>query len=341
MRIAGRQIGPGEPPYIVAEIGVNHDGSVQKAIELVQAAKDAGADAVKLQLYETDRLLSKAAKLAAYQKESGASDPFEMLRRLEMSADDMEPIVAYAHAAGLQAVVSIFSVELVPLAEELKFDAYKTASPDIINRPLIEAMMSTRKPLLLSTGAASASEVADATEWLGGHPHIMLHCVSAYPTPDDRAALAARIALSRINPRALGYSDHTQSLDTGALAVASGACLLERHITYDRSAPGPDHAASLDPQGFAEYVRLVHRAAKMCGHAEKRVLDVEQDVRNVSRQSLTATADLPAGHLLHSEDITIKRPGTGISPARLQSIIGRRLARRVEADMPICEEDLA
>ena len=340
MRIADRQIGPTEPPYVIAEIGVNHDGAVQRAIELVEAARGAGADAVKLQLYETDRLLSKAAKLAAYQKESGASDPFEMLRSLELSAADMEPIVAYAHAAGLQAIVSIFSVELVEKAEELKFDAYKTASPDIINRPLIEAMMATHKPLLLSTGAATASEVADATEWLGGHPHIMLHCVSAYPTPDDRAALAARIALSRVNFNALGYSDHTQSIDTGALAVASGVCLLERHITYDRSAPGPDHAASLDPERFAEYVSLVHRAARMCGQAEKRVLDVEQDVRQVSRQSLTSTRDLPAGHVLHPEDLTIKRPGTGISPARMNSTIGRRLARRVEADIPISEEDL-
>lgn len=341
MRIANRRVTPTEPPYIIAEIGVNHDGSVEKALELTEAARNAGADAVKLQLYRTDLLLSKAARLAAYQQESGAKDPFAMLKAMEFGPQDMEPVVARAHSLGLAAIVSIFSVELVEVAERLMFDAYKTASPDIINRPLIEAMMATRKPLLLSTGAASEAEVTDASDWLGDHPHIMFHCISAYPTPDDQAALAGRLALGRINPNALGYSDHTQSLDTGAMAVANGACLLERHLTYDRNACGPDHHASLDPPGLAEYVRLAHRAWRMCGPAEKRVLDVEQDVRDASRQSLTSSRALPAGHVLSRQDLTIKRPGTGLSPARLNATIGRRMARPVEADMPIVEEDLA
>jgi N,N'-diacetyllegionaminate synthase len=341
MNIGERQIGPDHPPYIIAEIGVNHDGSVERAIELVDAAARAGADAIKLQLFETDRLLSRAAKLAAYQRRSGADDPFDLLRRVELPAQQMRPIVERAHRGGVQAMVSIFSVELVPEADALPFDAFKTASTDIINRPLIESMRGTGRPLFVSTGAATLEEVRDAASWLEGHPYVFLHCVSSYPTPDDDAALGGRIAMLDVSPRAIGYSDHTRSVDTGALAVAGGARVLEKHLTYDRGAAGPDHAASLDPDGFAEYVRLAHRAFRMVGPIEKCVTDAERDVRCVSRQSLTTTRDLSAGQVIERSDLTIKRPGTGISPACLEHVLGQRLARTVEADMPLTEDALA
>jgi N-acetylneuraminate synthase/N,N'-diacetyllegionaminate synthase len=341
MKIGDRAIDLDYPPFIIAEIGVNHDGSVDRAVELTDAARRAGADAVKLQLYRTDLLLSKAAKLAAYQQRSGADDPFRMLRALELSAEKMTPIVERAHRNGLAAIVSIFSVELVAEAERLPFDAYKTASPDIINRPLIEVMLATGKPLILSTGAATAKEVNRAAKWLGEHPYLLMHCVSGYPTPDENAALGGRIAMHNENPRALGYSDHTTSVDTGALAVAGGACLLEKHLTYDRNARGPDHAASLEPHDLAEYVRQAQRAGKMRGPIEKAVSEIEHDVWNLSRQSLTSMRDLPAGHKLKRNDLTAKRPGTGLSPARLDEVIGRKLARAIEADMPLTEDHLA
>ena len=329
------------PPYIIAELGVNHDGSVDRAMELVTAAKQAGADAIKLQLFETDRLLSKAAKLAAYQVDSGADDPFKMLRSLELSVDQMAPIVKSAHEHNLHAIVTVFSVELVEPANRLNWDAYKTASPDLINRPLIEAMLATRRPLLISTGASTLEEIRQTKSWLSQHPHIFMHCVSAYPTPDACITLAVRSAMGSVDPNVIGFSDHTTAVDTGAIAVATGARVLEKHLTYDRSAFGPDHATSLDPAGFAEYVRLSHRAFSMLGEPRKRVLEIEQDVREVSRQSITSVRDLPIGHAIARQDLTIKRPGTGISPARLQAVIGRRVRRPVEADMPLVEEDLA
>ncbi len=341
MRIGNRKIGADSPPYVIAEIGVNHGGDIDQAIAMTDAAQRAGADAVKLQLFEAERLLSKAARLADYQKDSGAVDPLQMLRALEMSIDDMSRVVERAHRGGLHAIVSIFSVEFVDKAERLSFDAYKTASTDIINRPLIEAMMNTGKPLIISTGAASSDEVAQATNWLGEHPHLLMHCVSSYPTPDDDATLAGREALMVLNPRALGYSDHTTAVDTGALAVAGGACLLEKHFTHDRNARGPDHAASLDPDGLAEYVRLAQRAWKMRGSVTKQILPIERDVRSVSRQSIVTKRDLQSGHVLRREDLTIKRPGTGISPAKLQETIGRRIAKAIEADLPLTEEHLA
>jgi sialic acid synthase SpsE len=341
MKIGKRPIDPDHPPYVIAEIGVNHDGSLDRAISLVDAAARAGADAIKVQLFEAKRLLGRAACVAGYQRRAGASDPFELLAPLELDAAALDDVIARAHAADLHAIVSVFSVELVARAASLPFDAFKTASPDIVNRPLIETLAATGRPLLLSTGAAALDEVADAAGWLAGHPHVLMHCVSSYPTPDDEAALAGRLALTEVDPSALGYSDHTTSLDTGALAVAGGACILEKHLTWNRGADGPDHAASLEPDGLAEYVRLAHRAWRMRGPVAKGVADIERDVRTASRQSLTAMRALPADHVLTRADLTIKRPGTGLSPALLRAVEGRRLAKAIEADMPLTEDHLA
>ena len=167
-----------------------------------------------------------------------------------------------------------------------------------------------------------------------------MQCVSAYPAPDECAALAGRAAMESINPRALGYSDHTLAVDTGGLAVAAGACALEKHLTLDRAGAGPDHASSLDPGQFGRYVALAHRAWRMLGEPAKRVLPIERDVREASRQSLTTARPLAEGAVLRADDLKIKRPGTGITPARLAETVGRRLARAVDANTPLCEDDL-
>ncbi len=340
LKVGDRCIGPDEPPYVIAELGVNHDGSLQRGLELVDAAHDAGADAIKLQWFEAGRLLSRSARLAGYQARSGAADPLGMLKALELRGEQLEPLVERAHGHGRHAIVTIYSVDLIEQARTLPFDAYKTASPDVVNRPLIEALITTARPLFVSTGTATLDEVRRVSTWLSDHPHVLLHCVSAYPTPDECAALAGRAAMEAIDPNALGYSDHTTALDTGALAVAAGARVLEKHLTHDRRAPGPDHAVSLDPQGFRQYVTLAHRAYWMLGPPRKEPLSIEADVREASRQSLTTTRDLPADHVLTAGDLTIKRPGTGIEPGRILETVGRSLARAVEADRPLAEDDL-
>lgn len=340
IRIGERLIGPGEPPYVIAELGVNHDGDRAVAIELVAAAKEAGADAVKLQWFEAAKLLSRSAGLAAYQRASGAADPFSMLAALELDAVALSEIVAAAHAMGLHAIVTIFSLDHVGAAGEIPFDALKSASPDLVNRPLLEALAATGRPLLVSTGAASAAEVAAAASWLGDVPHLFMHCVSAYPAPEECAALAGLAAMRAITPRALGYSDHTTALDTGALAVAAGAVLLEKHLTLDPRRPGPDHAVSLGPADLRRYVDAARRAWRMLGPPLKRVLEIELEVRETCRQSLTAARDLGAGCVLRASDLQIRRPGTGIGPAYLEVIVGRRLRRAVAAGAPLREEDL-
>lgn len=367
MRIGSREIGEGHPPYIIAEIGVNHDGSAARALELTRLAAEAGADAVKFQLFEADRLMSRAAKLAVYQKAAGESDPIEMLRRLELSIDELAPCVAEAHRLGIHAIVSVFSVELVEVAERLPWDAYKTASPDIINRPLLDALASTGRPLIVSTGASTMEEIRRAVGWLDASRArlAVLQCVSSYPTPFEHAELGGITALHEALPGLpIGYSDHTPDDATGLEAVRLGACMLEKHFTDDTRAKGPDHGASLDPRGMWVYVQN-SRAGEWLPRLDtggltsaladavrvaltsppgvvkvKRVLPIEQDVRTVSRQSLTTTRALAAGHVLTREDLTIKRPGTGLAPYTMSTVIGRRMRREVEGDMPLSPGDL-
>jgi N,N'-diacetyllegionaminate synthase len=385
MKIGAQAIGDHEPPYVIAELGVNHDGSLEVALDLVRAAASAGADAVKLQYFRTDLLMSRAAKLAAYQHAAGETDPVSMLRRLEFPLAHMERAVSLAHQLGLHAIVTVFSTELVSEAESVAFDAYKTASPDLINRPLLDALAATGKPLVVSTGASTLQEVGRALNWLrGSHERLaLLQCVSAYPTPIEQNGILGMRAIADIFPGAVGYSDHTTDVRTGSAAVTLGAALLEKHLTHDRAAQGPDHAASLDPAQFAEYVEMCNDAWKveqakrdilrnlrgsrkkgakrLLAEAEeafgdmqslsdspdrtvpivKEVLPIERDVRTVSRQSVVSRRALPAGAVLTRDDLTIKRPGTGIPPAEISGVVGRILARPVEEDMPLTFDDLA
>jgi len=351
MNIGTREIGSGKPVYIIAELGVNHDGSVERALDLVDAAAEAGADAIKLQYFEADRLMSRAAKLAAYQKAAGESDPIEMLRRLELSLDGMARIIERAHGRNIHAIVTVFSVELVEAAQTFAWDAYKSASPDIIHRPLLEAMAATGKPLIVSTGASTEEEILRAREWLGASARerrlAFLQCVSSYPTRDEDASLGGIAALARLDIGGIGYSDHTTRVDTGHFAVALGASILEKHLTSDRAAQGPDHSASLDAGGFATYCSMARRRDRasaaeidLIGPREKRVLDCETDVRTVSRQSVVATADIPKGTRITREMLTFKRPGIGIAPFRVGEVLDRTAARAIAGDTLISPEDL-
>lgn len=344
MHIAGKNIEPG--PYIIAEIGVNHDGSLARALTLTDLAADAGADAIKLQYFRAELLLSAASRLAAYQEAAGEHDPCAMLTRLQLDLDALNAVIQQAHRRNLHAIVTVFSLELVDEARALSWDAFKTASPDIVHRPLLDAIARDGRPMIVSTGASAMDEVQRAVEWLRpAHDRLaLLQCVSSYPAP--HACLEGIGALAHMTGLPTGYSDHTDRVDTGARAVAAGACVLERHITDDRRRTGPDHAASLEPNDFAEYVRLARSASRPSQPPRqppetKRVLPCEQDVRNVSRQSIVTRRRLNAGEPLRRDDLTFKRPGTGLPPFRINEIIGCALVRSIEADMPLCEQDLA
>ncbi|MFO0827421.1 MAG: N-acetylneuraminate synthase family protein [Phycisphaerales bacterium] len=335
--IEGRVIGGTTQPYVIAEIGVNHDGDVNRGRELVHAAREAGADAVKFQLFDADLLMSADGLLAAYQASHGATDPRAMLRELQLSPHAMAELCAEARRFGLHPIVTVFSVQLVADAERMHVAAYKSASPDIVNRPLLEAMTATGRPLIVSTGAAELDEVRRTAAWLTGRPVAWLQCVSSYPTPPEHASLRGIADIAGATGGVVGYSDHTGDIDVGALAVAAGAAILEKHLTYDRRARGPDHEASLDPRQFESYVRAVRRAAAIMG-AGKHVLHIERDVRNVSRQSLVAARELKRGDRISAADLTVKRPGSGIAPWRLDEIVGRTMARDLGRDRVLTED---
>lgn len=343
MNIAGRTLGNGAPALIIAEIGVNHDGDADRAHELVDAAADAGADAVKVQFFRADLLLGAAPVLAAYQQTAGETDARAMLQRLELSNAALASIAVHARERGVLPVCTVFTPELVDEAEGMGFDAYKAASPDLVNRLLIDRLVQSGRPLILSTGAADLSEVERAVGWVetARERTALMHCVSAYPTPEEDATLGAVRVLRDRFALPAGYSDHTECVDTGAFAVAAGACLLEKHLTHSRAAPGPDHRSSIEPDEFARYVALVRRAERLLGADDKDVRLIEGDVRAAARQSLSLRRAVSSGEILTHAALTTRRPGDGLPAWAPECALGRRAVRDLEAGAALTEEDLA
>ena len=334
LKIESKVIGAGWPTFIVAEIGVNHDGSVNRAIELVRVAASCGADAVKLQVFRAALLMHASSGFAQYQKgRTTAESPADMLRRYELSAEDVRKVVAAARELKLIPLATPFSPSDMDVITGLRLPAVKVASPDLVNRPLLDRIAGYGRPMLLSTGAASMEEVATSARWLQEWDarYALLHCVSGYPTPAEHANLCWIGELAGRFDVPIGYSDHTTEVPAGAYAVAAGATIVEKHLTYDRSAKGPDHAASADAQQFTRYVKQIREAERLRGTPGKRVLEIEQDVRRVSRQSLVVCRDMHTGEVLREEDLTVQRPGTGMPAAMISQAIGRRVTRPLRA----------
>lgn len=342
--IANRTVAPGQPTLIIAEIGVNHDGSLSRALDLVDHAAAAGADAVKLQIFRADALMHPTGMFAEYQQQRCAeADPRQMLRRYELPDDAIAAIVQRIRSRNLIPLATPFSLSDVDIIARLDLPAVKIASPDLVNLPLLLRASSLGKPLLISTGAADIEEVAQTVRWLGewSARFALLHCISSYPTPASDANLCWISGFSQRFGVIVGFSDHTTELMAGALAVITGASIVEKHLTYDRAAPGPDHSASADPAQFAEYVRAIRTAEQMKGYPKKRVLPVEEDVRRVSRQSLVLARTLKAGEALGEDDIVTQRPGTGIPAAALPLVLGRHAAKPISAGTMLAWEMLA
>jgi N,N'-diacetyllegionaminate synthase len=332
--IAGRSIGPGKPTFVIAEVGVNHDGDVQKAIELAKIAAACGADAVKLQVFRAASLMHPSCQLAEYQKGRVAeTDAIEMLRRYELTREQLRAVVKAIVDLKLIPLATPFSPSDLDTVAALRLPAIKIASPDLVNRPLLYEAAQLGKPLLVSTGAATLAEVRTTVGWLDEQfaQYALLHCVSSYPVPTADAHLGWIGELDRAFGAPVGYSDHTTHPMAGALASAAGACVVEKHLTYDRTARGPDHAASADPQQFERYVRLIRDADTLRGLPGKCVLPGEQDVRTVSRQSLVLRRTMRAGETIQPNDLTVQRPGTGVPAAKWAEVIGRTVKQDLMA----------
>jgi sialic acid synthase SpsE len=343
MRIGTRQIGRDCPTYVIAEIGVNHDGSLERALELVRACADAGAGAVKFQSFDPTDLVTERAPLADYQRRAGAgvSSQLEMLAPLALTVEQLARLAACCAELGVDFLSSPFDLENGRRLAELGVPAIKVASGELTNLQLLSGLAALGRPLLISTGMGTLEDIARAVEAVGDTPAALLHCVSSYPTPPEQANLRAIQTLQRLFPeRVVGYSDHCLGIEVSLAAVALGASVLERHVTYDRAAAGPDHAISLLPGELAELIRRTRLVESALGSGEKKPQQAELNTMAVARRSLIATRRIQTGEQITAADVAAKRPANGLSPARLSELLGRPATRTIELDEPFTEADL-
>jgi len=334
LRIGTRAVGPGQPCFIIAEAGVNHNGDLDLAKRLIDAARMAGAEAVKFQTFAADRLVTPDAPKTEYQKltTGSAETQLEMLRRLELPAEAHGPLMEYCKRRGLLFLSTPFDEECADMLEALQVGAYKVSSGELTNLPLLAHIARKGKPLIVSTGMASLGEVetAVATVRDAGNPALaLLHCVSNYPAAPQDVNLRAMRTLELAFGRPVGYSDHTMGIEVSIAAVALGACIIEKHFTVDRSLPGPDHQASLVPDELAALVRGIRNTEAALGDGCKRPAMSEANTAAAARRSLVAARDLPAGIQLTDDLLALRRPGTGLPPSARPYVVGRKLRRAV------------
>ncbi len=341
-----RRIGAGEPVFIVAEAGVNHNGDAALARRLVDAAAECGADAVKFQTFSVDALLTREAPKAGYQLETTGSGESQrdMLARLTLGAEMLAELGERAAKRGLVFFSTPFDETSVDVLETLGVALFKVPSGEITNLPLLRHVAGKGRPVIVSTGMATMEEVEEAVRTIreaGDPPLALLHSLSAYPAPAGEVNLRAMDALAARFGCPVGYSDHTLGIEIAVAAVARGAAIVEKHLTLDTSLPGPDHRASLAPLELRAMVQAIRRVQSALGDGVKRAMPSEIDTRRVARKSLVAVRALRTGERIAAGDVTSKRPGTGISPAELPRVLGLRLTRDVAADEVISWEALA
>jgi sialic acid synthase SpsE len=334
-----------QPCLVIAEAGVNHDGDVGRACELVRAAAACGADAVKFQSFRADQLVTRAAPRATYQRRAGEdAGQHALLRTLELDVAAHERLFRLAEDEGIEFLSTPYDPESADLLHALGVTRFKLPSGELTHTAFVTYVASLGRPLLLSTGMADLEEVAEAlaaASSAGNEAVTLLHCTSSYPADPASANLRAIETLRDHFGLPVGYSDHTEGSATACAAVALGACVVEKHFTLDRSGPGPDHRASMEPAEFAALVEDLRSVERALGSGEKRPTASEQEARQLARRGLWTTRDLPAGRVLGPEDVVALRPATGLPASALASVVGRRLRSDVRGEQPLREEQLA
>jgi N-acetylneuraminate synthase len=339
IEIAGRRIGPGEPPYVIAEMSGNHNGEIARAFHLIEAAKEAGADAIKLQTYTADTITIDHGG-PGFVIKGGLWDGrrlYDLYRDAHTPWEWHEALFAKCRDVGITVFSSPFDPTAVDLLERLGAPAYKIASFELIDTPLVRYAARIGKPLIMSTGMADAAEIADAVQAAqeaGRGGFALLHCVSGYPTPVEEANLKRIPALAASYDCPIGLSDHTMGTEVAVAAVALGAALIEKHFTLARADGGPDAAFSLEPHELADLVKGVRSAYRALGRPDYGHASSEQS-NMVYRRSLYAVADIAAGEILTEANVRSIRPGYGLPPKHLPAILGRRAKRRIARGTPL------
>lgn len=340
VKIGNRWLGENESCFIIAEAGVNHNGDVTLAKKLIDVAREAGADAVKFQTFRAEELVTETAEKAEYQKETTNSEEsqFEMIKKLELTGRDFKELFNSAQKKEILFLSSPFDNGSVDLLEELGVPAFKIPSGEITNFPLLQYIARKHKPVILSTGMSTLDEVAAALKVIRGEGTeeiILLHCVSSYPAKIADTNLRTMVTLKETFKLPVGLSDHTLGITVPIAAVALGACVIEKHFTLDKTLPGPDHKASLEPGELKEMVDAIRDVAKALGDGVKRPTKDEEATKKVARRSIVAKVDIAKGAVITREMLSIKRPGIGVEPKYMNDIIGKVTKSDIKHNEPI------
>lgn len=329
MVIDGRTVGPGARCFLIAEAGVNHNGEEAVAHQLIDAAADAGADAVKFQTFDADALATLDAPKAAYQLRTvPTGTQYQMLRALELAHAAYPPLLAHAQRRGLVFLSTPFDERSADFLEALGLSAFKVSSGDLTNLPMLAHIARKRRPMIVSTGMSDMDEVQAACATIreaGNQQLVLLHCVSNYPADPQDANLTAMRTIAAATGVPVGFSDHTPGVDVSVAAAALGACVIEKHLTLDCTMAGPDHAASLEPRDWELLANAIRTVEAALGDGRKRPAASEADTARVARRSLVAAQDISAGTVLTAAHIAVRRPGTGLAPAMGPSLLGRTI----------------
>ncbi len=342
VRIGNRLLGDGEPCYVIAEIGNNHNGDFDRAIALVDAAVAAGADCAKFQMRKLEEVY-RASSLSGKDDDLAVEYTLDLLRRFELPTAQQKKIAEYCAAKGIEYLCTPWDAKSVAVLEGFGVHAYKIASADLTNLPLLARLAATGKTLIVSTGMSTTDEIKAAAKFLDDRnaSYVLLHCQSTYPAALHNIHLRFMETLREIHP-VVGYSGHERGIAVSTAAVALGAVVIERHITLDREMEGPDHAASLEPEEFRALVSGIREVEAARGEklAERALSQGELINRENLAKSLVAARDLPAGTMISESDIAVKSPGQGLSPLKMPALLGRRLTRTMAADDYFFQSDL-
>ena len=326
---------------IIAEAGVNHNGDINTAKKLIDVAAKAGVDYVKFQTFKADKLASKTAKKATYQSQNindGDDSQYSMLKKLELSENDHLELINYCNLKGVQFLSTGFDEDSIDFLDKLDVRLFKVPSGEITNKPYLQHIASKNKPVILSTGMANMTEIKDAlkvltSKDLGKDQITVLHCNTEYPTPMEDVNLRAMLTISKEFHIKIGYSDHTLGIEVPVAAVALGATVIEKHFTLDRNLPGPDHRASLEPEELTQMVTAIRNVEKaLSGSGRKEPSPSEQKNFSVARKSIVAARKINKGEIFAADNLTVKRPGNGISPMMWDKVIGTKAAQDFQED---------
>ncbi len=322
---------------IIAEIGVNHNGDLEIAKQLIDAAADAGVDAVKFQTFKADKLVCAHAQKADYQKQTTLRDEsqYDMIKKLELTEEDHFTLKNYCSQKHTMFLSSAFDLDSIDLLQKLKIPLFKIPSGEITNYPYLRKIGSLRKRVILSTGMSMLEEVEKAVEVLrteGTQDIILLHCNTEYPTPMEDVNLKAMLYMKEKMQLEVGYSDHTEGIEVPIAAVALGAKVIEKHFTFDKTMVGPDHRASLEPNELRQMVKAIRNIETALGSGNKTLSASEKKNIEVARKSIVAAVDIKKGERFTEDNLTVKRPGSGISPMRWNEIIGAVANKSYERD---------